>query len=102
MCLCETKRQERGIAPFWACADLPEKISRDMGYHSDGVAISRDMVRLRAKSHLCNRLAENFHIESGTFFAKTMCSRVALLRARAQEPTPVFNPLSNLSGLTPI
>ena len=43
MCLCETKYQGGGIAPFWGSADLPEKVSFDMGYRSDGIAISPDM-----------------------------------------------------------
>ena len=43
MCLCETKYQGRGIAPFWGAANLPEEGSRDMGYRSDSIAISRDM-----------------------------------------------------------
>ena len=43
MCLCETKYQRGGIAPFWGSANLPEKVSRDMGYRSDSIAISRDM-----------------------------------------------------------
>ena len=32
-----------GIAPFWASANFPEKVSLDMGYHSDIIATSRDM-----------------------------------------------------------
>ena len=32
-----------GIAAFWGSANLPEKVSRDMGYRSDSIAISRDM-----------------------------------------------------------
>ena len=32
-----------GIAPFGGSANLPEKVSRDMGYHGDSIAISRDM-----------------------------------------------------------
>ena len=47
MCLCETKYQGGGIAPFWGSANLPEKVSRDMGYRSDSIAISRDMGPLR-------------------------------------------------------
>ena len=43
MCLCETKYQGGGIAPFWGSANLPEKVSRDMEYRSDSIAISRDM-----------------------------------------------------------
>ena len=35
MCLCETKYQGRRIAPFWGSANLPEKVSRDMGHRSD-------------------------------------------------------------------
>ena len=31
MCLCEMKYQGGGIAPFWGNANLPEKLSRDMG-----------------------------------------------------------------------
>ena len=47
MCLCETKCQGRGIATFWGAPNLPEKVSRDMGYRSDSTAISRDMGPLR-------------------------------------------------------
>ena len=43
MCLCETKYQGGGIAPFWGSADLSGKVSRDMGYRSDSIAVSRDM-----------------------------------------------------------
>ena len=43
MCLCETKYQGEGIAPFWGSANLPEKVSRDTGYRSDSIAVSRDM-----------------------------------------------------------
>ena len=38
MCLCETKYQG-GVS------NLPEKVSRDMGYRSDSIAVSRDMER---------------------------------------------------------
>ena len=47
MCLCETKYQGRGIAPYWGSANLPAKVSRDMGYRSDSIAVSRDMGPLR-------------------------------------------------------
>ena len=44
MCLCETEYHARGaIAPCWGSASLPENVSRDMGYRSDSVAISRDV-----------------------------------------------------------
>ena len=43
MCLCETKYQGGGIAPYWGSADVPEKVSRDMLYRSDTIAISREM-----------------------------------------------------------
>ena len=36
------------IAPFWGSASPPYKVSRDMGYRSDSIAISRDMGPLRA------------------------------------------------------
>ena len=42
MCLCETKYQGGGIAPFRGSANLLEEVSRDMGYRSDSIAISRD------------------------------------------------------------
>ena len=38
---------EWGIAPFCGAANLPEKVSRDVGYCSDSIAISRDMGPLR-------------------------------------------------------
>ena len=48
-----------GIAPFWGNANLPEKVSRDMGYRSDSIAVSRDMGPLRynlATKSFCNQL----------------------------------------------
>ena len=41
--LCETKYQGGCIAPFGGAANFPEKVSRDMGYRSDSIAISHDM-----------------------------------------------------------
>ena len=38
-----SKYQRGAIAAFWGAANLPEKASRDMGYRSDSIAISRDM-----------------------------------------------------------
>ena len=43
MCLCETKYQGRVSHHFGGSADLPAKVSRDMGYRSDSIAVSRDM-----------------------------------------------------------
>ena len=44
MCLSETQHQGGGgIAPFWGAANLHERVSRDTGYRSDSVAISRDV-----------------------------------------------------------
>ena len=40
MCLCETKYQGGGIASFWGAANLSDKVSRDMGYRNDSIAIS--------------------------------------------------------------
>ena len=42
MCLCESLVPRGHIAPFWGRASLPEKVSRDMGYRSGSIAISRD------------------------------------------------------------
>ena len=39
-----------GVAPFWGSANLPEKVSRDMGYRSDSIPISRDMGPLVARA----------------------------------------------------
>ena len=55
MCLCTTKCQG-GIAPFCGAAHLPEKVSRDTGYRSDSIAISRDMGPLSPQSHIANLL----------------------------------------------
>ena len=45
VCLCETKDQGPGgaIAPFWGIANLPEKVSRDMEYRNESIAMSRDL-----------------------------------------------------------
>ena len=49
MCLCETEYvPKRDVAPFWEAANLPEEVSRDMGYRSDSIAISHDMGPLRS------------------------------------------------------
>ena len=32
-----------GVAPFWGSADLPEKLSRDIGYRSDSIVLLRDL-----------------------------------------------------------
>ena len=37
MCLCKTKYHGGGIAPFGRSANLPEKVSRNMGYRSDSL-----------------------------------------------------------------
>ena len=38
-----------GVAPFWGTPNLPLKVSRDMGYRSDSIAISRDIGPLSAR-----------------------------------------------------
>ena len=43
MCLCGTKCQGGVSHHFGESANLPEKVSRDMGYRSDSIAVSRDM-----------------------------------------------------------
>ena len=40
-----------GIAPFWGSANLPEKVSRDMGYRSNSIAVSRDLGPLSLSAH---------------------------------------------------
>ena len=49
MCLCETKYQGGVSHHFGGAVRLPEKVSRDMGYRSDSIAVSRDMGPLRAR-----------------------------------------------------
>ena len=39
-----------GITPFWWSANLPLKVSRDMGYRSNSIAISRDVGPLSSGS----------------------------------------------------
>ena len=47
-----------GIAPFWGSANLPKKVSRDMGYRNDSIAISRDMGPLRSWGQQIQEFAE--------------------------------------------
>ena len=42
-CTCVKLSTRGGSTPFWGAANLPENVSHDMGYRSDGIAISRDM-----------------------------------------------------------
>ena len=41
-----------GYRTIWASAKLSQKISRDMGYHSDSIAVSRDTGPLRIQQTL--------------------------------------------------
>ena len=50
-CACVKLSTKGGIAPFWRAANLAEKVSGNMGYRSDGDAISRDMGPLRPLGH---------------------------------------------------
>ena len=44
MCLCEAKYKGGGVSHhFGGSAKPPEKVSRDMVYRSDSIAVSRDM-----------------------------------------------------------
>ena len=46
----------RGYRTVWVSANLPEKVSRDMGYRSDSIAISRDMGPLSThRVSVCNQ-----------------------------------------------
>ena len=48
-CACVKQRTKGGvIAHSWGSANLPLKISRDMGYRSHSIAVSRDMGPLRS------------------------------------------------------
>ena len=49
VCLCDAKYQGGGIAPFWGAANIPQQVSRDMGYRSDSIAASGDMGPLSSK-----------------------------------------------------
>ena len=42
-CACVKLSTKGCIAPFWGADNLPEEVSRDMGYRSDSIAISHDM-----------------------------------------------------------
>ena len=42
-CACVKQSREGRIAPFWGAADLPDKVSGDIGCRSDSIAILRDM-----------------------------------------------------------
>ena len=49
MCMCETKYQGVVSHHFGGLLNLPKKVSRDMGYRSDSIAVSRDMGPLRIR-----------------------------------------------------
>ena len=66
ICLCKTKCQGGGIAPFWGSANLPEKVSRDMVYRSDSIAVSRDMGPLRVPARGFQIKISSSYIEIGS------------------------------------
>ena len=78
MCPCETKCQGGGIAPFWRSANLPAKVSRNVGYRSDSIAVSRDMGPLRP-----NRAGVNYckHSADGLQALLSGCRLLHLLQA---------------------
>ena len=41
--IAQLSRDMKSTAPFWGAANLPEEVSRDIGYHSDSIVISRNM-----------------------------------------------------------
>ena len=67
-CLCETRYQGGGIAPFWGSANLPRKVSHNMGYRSDSIVISRDMGPLSVMLHTKLHLHSYTRIISGSIF----------------------------------
>ena len=66
-CACVKLSTKGGIAPLWGSAKFPEKVSRDMGYRSDSIAISRDMGPLSyvMNSELIRKLFCNVLREGG-------------------------------------
>ena len=49
------KAPKGGIAPCWGIAGMAEKVSRDRGYRSDSIAVSRDMGPLKSKGGLIRK-----------------------------------------------
>ena len=70
MCLYKTTNSGGGIAPFWGSANRPDKVSRDMGHHSDSIAISCDMGPLRGREFTNVRPKSSFCLEHGQFVQK--------------------------------
>ena len=56
MCLCEAKW---GIAPFWGSANLPDKVSRAVGYRSDTILFEIVTFLIRKTLNHVTVIAEN-------------------------------------------
>ena len=86
ICLCKTRHEGGGIAPCWGIAGMAEKVSRDRGYRSDTIALSRDMGPL---SWECLRL-----------FKKPFFRKLAKWCFRKHYKNRVFEGCLVLSNLT--
>ena len=64
-CVCVKLSTKGGIAPFLGSANLPYKVSRDMGYRSDSIAVSRDMGPLSMTPLVCALKREKTKKEGG-------------------------------------
>ena len=81
-----------GIAPFWGSANLHEKVSRDMGYRSDSIAVSRDMGPL-SLGPLNSIISEALLPRDATFFKRStrnewdtlVAAGASLITLRAQR-----------------
>ena len=80
-CACVKLSTKGGIAPFRGSAKLPEKVSCDMGYYSDSIAISRDMGPLSLKK-------DSRRVESGTLGHNTARASCEGICYWATDPGP--------------
>ena len=72
------KYRARGIAPYGRGSNLPEKVSCDMGYRSDSIAISHDAgTKSESSLHVCTR---SFSSSKQTCLANTDCQAITQVR----------------------
>ena len=67
MCLCKRRHQGGGIAPCWGIAGMAEKASRDRGYRSNTIAISRDMGPRSVAAVLLSESGTQTHMQKAAF-----------------------------------
>ena len=78
-CVKQSAKGRGNIAPFCGSANLPYKVSRHMGYRSDGTAILFDMRPRSSVTTPCANIFETLAFSADTLRPRKLCFLVLIL-----------------------